>query len=324
MAQPWPGKADAVAGNFYQLPDGKVRFYAGGDEFRVYGVDNQGNEKIALDGLMSQLGQSLSGLLPKGPRSYAGAQPMWHDFGGLPSKADRGPTPNRVPPDPNYKQQELDAGEAAEDWRPGAGFPGQQVTVIRNNEPDAQASEMERMRQQYGAGASFWDTEEGKDLLLDTMSNEYTGDQTGLPGFYQDQTKAGLGQMDKIIESMGYTGDMATWAKNNPALALREYNKRQPNAYSGTGPSDAEIEQAMKDGNFSPSEGSPNPLGKTGEARESNTAQTAEAQNVARQAINTDSLNQIEAYRDTAIPGMGGKQMLSQNMMNLLRRQGRL
>ena len=252
MAQPWPGKANAVAGNFYQLPDGKVRFYAGGDEFRIYGVDNQGNERIALDGLMSQLGQSLSGLMPKGPRSYAGAQPMLHDFGGLPSKFDRGPTPNRVPPDPKYKQQELDAGEAAEDWRTGAGFPGQQVTVIRNNEPDAQASEMERMRQQYGAGASFWNTEEGKDLLLDTMSNEYTGDQAGLPGFYQDQAKAGLGQMDKIIESMGYTGDMATWAKNHPALALREYNKRQPNAYSGTGPSDEEIKAAMAAGQFSP------------------------------------------------------------------------
>ena len=112
------------------------------------------------------------------------------------------------------------------------------------------------MRQQYGAGASFWNTEEGKDLLLDTMSNEYTGDQAGLPGFYQDQAKAGLGQMDKIIESMGYTGDMATWAKNHPALALREYNKRQPNAYSGTGPSDEEIKAAMAAGQFSPSAGS--------------------------------------------------------------------
>ena len=225
MAQPWPGKANAVAGNFIS----SLTARSGLCQWRrvpYLRVDNQGNERIALDGLMSQLGQSLSGLMPKGPRSYAGAQPMLHDFGGLPSKFDRGPTPNRVPPDPKYKQQELDAGEAAEDWRTGAGFPGQQVTVIRNNEPDAQASEMERMRQQYGAGASFWNTEEGKDLLLDTMSNEYTGDQAGLPGFYQDQAKAGLGQMDKIIESMGYTGDMATWAKNHPALALREYSKR--------------------------------------------------------------------------------------------------
>lgn len=224
-----------------------------------------------------------------------------------------------------YKKAELAAGDAAEDWRPGAGFPGQQVNVIRNNEPDAQASEMERMRQQYGAGASFWNTDEGKDLLLDTMSNQYTGDQAGLPGFYQDQVKAGLGQLDMIKKALGYEegSAMAKWADTNPALALREYNKRQPNSYSGTGPSDEEIKAAMEAGQFSPSAGSPNPLGETGMARESNTAQTAEAQPVERQAINNDSLNEIQAYMDTAVPGLGGKQMLSQNMMNLLRRQGR-
>lgn len=308
MAQPWPGKANAVAGNFYQLPDGKVRFYAGGDEFRVYGVDNQGNERIALDGLMSQLGQSLSGLLPKGgPRPYSG------DFLGTQQPMlNRGPTPNRVPPDPKYKQQELDAGEAAEDWRPGAGFPGQQVTVIRNNEPDAQASEMERMRQQYGAGASFWNTEEGKDLLLDTMSNEYTGDQAGLPGFYQDQVKAGLGQMDMIKRGLGYEegSDMAKWAEANPALALREYNKRQPDSYSGTGPSDSEIEQAMKSGNFYPSEGSPNPLPETGTATKANNEKTAALQN---------QIAQAEAYAQSSPKGLRGKQALGKTIASAIR-----
>ena len=313
MAQPWPGKANAVAGNFYKLPDGKIRLYAGGDEFRVAGTDSQGITRVDLGGLLNQLGQQLA---PKeGGRRYGGA-PMWHDFGGLPSKADRGPTPNRVPPDPNYKQQELDAGEAAEDWRPGAGFPGQQVTVIRSNEPDARASEMERMRQQYGAGASFWNTDEGKDLLLDTMSNQYTGDQAGLPGFYQDQVKAGLGQLDMIKKALGYEegSAMAKWADANPALALREYNKRQPNAYSGTGPSDEEIKAAMEAGQFSPSAGSPSPLPETGTATKSNNAQTAELQN---------SMAQAQAYGDSAIPGLQGKSMLSKNMMNLLRRQGR-
>ena len=224
-----------------------------------------------------------------------------------------------------YREAELKAGRKAEEFRPGAGFPGQQVNVIRNNEPDAQASEMERMRQQYGAGASFWNTDEGKDLLLDTMSNQYTGDQAGLPGFYQDQVKAGLGQLDMIKKALGYEegSAMAKWADANPALALREYNKRQPNSYSGTGPSDEEIKAAMEAGQFSPSAGSPNPLGETGMARESNTAQTAEAQPVERQAINNDSLNEIQAYMDTAVPGLGGKQMLSQNMMSLLRRQGK-
>ena len=221
-----------------------------------------------------------------------------------------------------YKEAELAAGEAAEDWRPGAGFPGQQVNVIRNNEPDAQASEMERMRQQYGAGASFWNTDEGKDLLLDTMSNQYTGDQAGLPGFYQDQVKAGLGQMDMIKKALGYAegSAMAAWADEHPALALREYNKRQPNAYSGTGPSDEEIKAAIakgvntQDGGYFAAEGSPNPLPETGTATKSNNAQTAELQNAMAQA---------QAYGDSGVPGLRGKSMLSKNMMNLLRRQGR-
>ena len=214
---------------------------------------------------------------------------------------------------PGYKKAELKAGKEAEEFRPGAGFPSQQapmVAPVLSDDVNAQASEMERMRQQYGAGASFWDTDEGKDLLLDTMSNQYTGDQAGLPGFYQDQAKAGLGQMDKIIESMGYTGDMATWAKNNPALALREYNKRQPNAYSGTGPSDEEIKAAMAAGQFSPAVGSPNPLGETGMARESNTAQTAAAQPVDQQR--QLNLDEIQRYMDSGVPGLNGKQMLGE------------
>ena len=190
------------------------------------------------------------------------------------------------------------------------------VKPVVSNEPDARASEMERMRQQYGAGASFWNTDKGKDLLLDTMSNQYTGDQAGLPGFYQDQAKAGLGQMDMIKKALGYEegSAMAKWADEHPALALREYNKRQPNAYSGTGPSDEEIKAAMEAGQFSPSAGSPSPLPETGTATKSNNAQTAELQN---------SMAQAQAYGDSAIPGLQGKSMLSKNMMNLLRRQGR-
>ena len=187
-----------------------------------------------------------------------------------------------------------------------------EVKPVISNEPDARASEMERMRQQYGAGASFWNTDEGKDLLLDTMSNQYTGDQAGLPGFYQDQMKAGLGQLDMIKKSLGYEegSAMAKWADANPALALREYNKRQPNAYAGTGPSDEEIKAAMDAGNFFPSEGSPNPLGKTGEARESNTAQTKSIQNAKEQAIKNESLNALEALRSHNVPDLYGMDTL--------------
>ena len=316
MAQPWPGKANAVAGNFYELPDGKIRLYAGGDEFRVAGTDNQGITRVDLGGLLQQFGR---GLMPSGsPRPY-GATPMMHDFGGLPSRSEAPRIPTGTDVDSRPEQgADLDMAAIAELSKKYGSEP------ILTNEPDARASEMERMRQQYGAGASFWNTDEGKDLLLDTMSNQYTGDAAGLSGFYKDQAKAGLGQLDMIKKSLGYEegSAMAKWAEANPALALREYNKRQPNSYSGTGPSDEEIKAAMEAGQFSPSAGSPNPLGETGMARESNTAQTAAAQPVDQQR--QLNLEEVERYRDTAIPGMGGKEMLSQNMINLMRRQGRI
>ena len=192
-------------------------------------------------------------------------------------------------------------------------FPtGQPPATGLSDDVDVRASEMERMRQQYGGGSSFWNTDEGKDLLLDTMSNQYTGDQAGLPGFYQDQMKAGLGQMDMIKKALGYEegSAMAAWADANPALALREYNKRQPNSYSGTGPSDEEIKAAMEAGQFSPSAGSPNPLGETGMARKSNTVKTAAAQPVDQQR--QLNLDEIQAYMDSGVPGLNGKQMLGE------------
>lgn len=86
MAEQWPGKAQAKAGNFYTLPDGKVRFYAGGDEFRVGGVDNQGLTRLDTGAL---LGQFFQGLAPKGGsrRSYGSGLAM-HDFGGLPDRKE--------------------------------------------------------------------------------------------------------------------------------------------------------------------------------------------------------------------------------------------
>ena len=46
------------------------------------------------------------------------------------------------------------------------------------------------------------------------------GDQAGLPGFYQDQVKAGLGQLDMIKKALGYEegSAMAEWADVNPAV----------------------------------------------------------------------------------------------------------
>ena len=327
MAQPWPGKASAVAGNFYTLPDGKVRFYAGGDEFRVYGVDNQGNERLAIDPLLSQLGN----LLPsRGSKRNYGAGAM-HDFGGLPDKAPSGLTKEQqksliegtegatarvarikaesdalvdaARKDPNHQYHDL----------------FQQGPAILSDDASARESALTAMRQQYAPGSQFFDTDAGKAMIQSARVNQYTGDQAGLPEYYANQAKVGTGAMPEIIEMMGYTGDMKTWAENNPALALREYNKKfgGPAEYAGTGPSDEEIKAAMEAGQFFPSKGSPNPLGETGMARESNTAQTAQAQPVDVQAANSQ---EAANYAESGVPGLQGKQMLGRSIQNMIRR----
>ncbi|MAH14096.1 MAG: hypothetical protein CMO33_10225, partial [Verrucomicrobia bacterium] len=173
----------------------------------------------------------------------------------------------------------------------------QQAPVILSDDASARESALTAMRQQYAPGSQFFDTDAGKAMIQSAKVNEYTGDQAGLPEYYANQAKVGTGAMPEIIEMMGFTGDLKKWAEANPALALREYNKKfgGPAEYAGTGPSDEEIKAAMEAGQFSPSAGSPNPLGETGKARESNTAQTAAAQPVPRQAINNESLNAIDA-----------------------------
>ena len=67
------------------------------------------------------------------------------------------------------------------------------------------------MRQQYGAGASFWNTDEGKDLLLDTMSNQYTGDQAGLPEFLPRPGEGGPWSIGHDQESPLATKRAAQW-----------------------------------------------------------------------------------------------------------------
>ena len=106
MAEQWPGKAKAKAGNFYTLPDGKVRFYAGGDEFRVGGVDNQGLTRLDTGAL---LGQFFQGLVPKeGSRRNYGSGLAMHDFGGLPDRKEPetespAPEPPRTAPAQNIE-----------------------------------------------------------------------------------------------------------------------------------------------------------------------------------------------------------------------------
>ena len=152
-------------------------------------------------------------------------------------------------------------------------------------------SALTAMRQQYAPGSQFFETEAGQAMIQQAKNNQYTGDAAGLAEFNMNQRKVGIGAIDEIIDAMGYAGTpMEEWARANEGLALREYNKKfgGPAEYAGTGPSDEEIKAAMEAGQFFPSEGSPNPLGKTGENRETNTAQTEALQQGQRRPFVSD------------------------------------
>lgn len=82
-----------------------------------------------------------------------------------------------------------------------------------------------------------------------------------LATYYRAQSATGRGDMDEIVNAMGYKGTpMETWARSNPMLAFREYNKKFPTGQLTQGPSDQAIVQALKGGTFYPAEGSPAPL----------------------------------------------------------------
>jgi len=199
-------------------------------------------------------------------------------------------------------------------------FPtGQPPATGLSDDVSARESALTAMRQQYAPGSQFFDTDAGKAMIEGARNNQYTGDAAGLAEFNLNQRKVGIGAIDEIIDAMGYEGPMADWARANENLALREYNKKfgGPAEYAGTGPSDEEIKAAMEAGQFFPSKGSPNPLGETGMARESNTAQTAQAQPIDVQAANSQ---EAANYAESGVPGLQGKQMLGRNIQNMIRR----
>ena len=59
---------------------------------------------------------------------------------------------------------------------------------------------------------------------------------TSLATYYRAQSASGRGNIDEIVSAMGYKGPLADWAKANPMLAQREFNKRFPAGEPTIGP----------------------------------------------------------------------------------------
>jgi hypothetical protein len=84
----------------------------------------------------------------------------------------------------------------------------------------------------------------------------------GLKDYYAAQQEVGERNIGEIIGGLEYQkgSPMEQWAKANPMLAMREYNKKFPAGEATQGPSDDAIRAAISGGKFYPSEGSPSPV----------------------------------------------------------------
>lgn len=182
-----------------------------------------------------------------------------------------------------------------------------------SDDSNSRDSALTSMQQQYAPGADIWSTDEGKAILEAAKTNSYGGDAAGLAQFNTQQRQAGIGANDEIIDALGYTGDMAEWAKANPSLAMREYNKKFGNSYGGFGSGDENtvLPNGMTAGEDA-RQAAMNAaaiIGGTGAPRESNTERMAPAQPAAIQAQNNNGLN-VEAVNEYMRPDLGGRKLL--------------
>ena len=205
-------------------------------------------------------------------------------------------------------------------------FPtGEPPATGLSDDTSARDSEYRRMAQQYGDA-------ELKNALLSQAGDgvnlaDYYGAQKQLGGMVSGDSDNGEAMVQYFMTRPGFdTRDKAeAFIARNPGIAFREFNKGNPVTMVGDKPAMIEEEAITDymDTGLDRDEAIRRIRGGMPAQQESNIEQTAEAQPVERQAINNESLNEIQAYMDSSVPGLGGKQMLGQNMMNLLRRQGR-
>jgi hypothetical protein len=157
-----------------------------------------------------------------------------------------GQVPGGLPSD--YKVEELKAGLAAEAYRAGAGFPGQElapvapVAPVKTYEATPQG-QFDRyfgspeMDQYFGAASRGKGAPKTAEAALELASGKGVPEGTDIASKYRAESAMGRGNMDEIVEAMGYKGSpMEQWARANPMLAFRQYNKKFPAGEPTMGP----------------------------------------------------------------------------------------
>jgi hypothetical protein len=150
----------------------------------------------------------------------------------------------------DYKEEELKAGRQAEQFRAGAGFPGQQLTggaqppgsglgnaaVVSTYDmtPQGQFQRYftDNQMGRYFGGAPSAQAPQSAEAMQEAAMLQKAPTTMPLADYYRSQSATGRANMDQIVGLMGYTGDMEKWARANPMLAQRAFAQQ----FQGGGP----------------------------------------------------------------------------------------
>lgn len=121
--------------------------------------------------------------------------------------------------------------------------------------------EYNRLKSQFG-GTTGMSQLAGMASLPTSFTPTGGKQAAGLKDYYAAQQETGERNIGEITGALGYQkgSPMEQWAKANPMLAMREFNKKFPAGAPTQGPSDDAIRAAISGGKFYPSEGSPSPV----------------------------------------------------------------
>ena len=99
------------------------------------------------------------------------------------------------------------------------------------------------MDQYFGASSRGKGAPKTAEAALDLASGKGVPEGTDIATKYRAESAMGRGNMDEIVEAMGYKGSpMEQWARANPMLAFREYNKKFPAGQPTIGPTPAALQ----------------------------------------------------------------------------------
>jgi len=211
-----------------------------------------GNSFNTLFGLVKPIRKAVSGFIDP-ETAYAD---RWYEQGttGRPAAA------GQADPTGRYVPGSMQTGDYNA-WRGGGGrTPSAPITSPNTTFQNAD-DEYNRLKAQFG-GTTGVSQLAGMTSLPTGFTPTGGKQAAGLKDYYAAQQEVGKRNIGEIIGGLEYQkgSPMEKWAKANPMLAMREYNKKFPAGEATQGPSDDAIRAAISGGKFYPSEGSPSPI----------------------------------------------------------------